>query len=215
MNIEVIKANHIIKWFIEAAKSMNANKEYLTQLDSDIGDADHGFNMVRGFNKVYNRTNEFLLQENLGILTKDIAMTLLSSIGGAAGPLYGSFFLEFSKKLDKKTTLNLSEFSEVFELGTIAVEHRGNATFGDKTLIDVLVPASEALKKAVKNKKTLVEGINLMAKEAELGMNATIPLIAKKGRASYLGVRSVGYKDPGAASCYFLLLALKETMTQL
>jgi len=215
MNIEVIKANHIIKWFIEAAKSMNANKEYLTQLDSDIGDADHGFNMVRGFNKVYNRTNEFLLQENLGILTKDIAMTLLSSIGGAAGPLYGSFFLEFSKKLDKKTTLNLSEFSEVFELGTIAVEHRGNATFGDKTLIDVLVPASEALKKAVKNKKTLAEGINLMAKEAELGMNATIPLIAKKGRASYLGVRSVGYKDPGAASCYFLLLALKETMTQL
>jgi len=215
MNIELIKANQIVKWFIIAAKSMNANKEYLTQLDSDIGDADHGFNMVRGFDKVYNRANEYYLQDNIGILTKDIAMTLLSSIGGAAGPLYGSFFLEFSKTLGNKTTLNLFDFSEAFELGTNAVKYRGNTTVGDKTLIDVLVPASEALKKAVKNNKSLIEGISLMVREAELGMNATIPLIAKKGRASYLGVRSVGYKDPGAASCFFLLSSLKETLTQL
>ncbi len=210
--MDKLQHKHIIKWFELASIVLNENKEYLTKLDSEIGDADHGFNMERGFNKVHNKIEEFSLNTDLGAIFKNMGMTLISSIGGASGPLYGTLFLQIGMATVSKTELTLKEFVDAVEKGVDGVKQRGRATVGDKTMIDVLDPVVELLKAAVAQNKTFEKAFAEMVETAEKGMKSTIPLIAKKGRASYLGERSAGHQDAGATSSYLILKCLKEAI---
>ncbi len=210
--MDKLQHKHIIKWFELASITLRENKEYLTKLDSEIGDADHGFNMERGFNKVDNKLEEFSLNTDLGAIFKNMGMTLISSIGGASGPLYGTFFLQIGMSAVTKTELTLKDFADAFENGVAGVKKRGRASVGDKTMIDVLDPVVEILKAAVSENKSFEKVFADMLETAEKGMKSTIPLIAKKGRASYLGERSIGHQDAGATSSYLILKCLKEAI---
>lgn len=210
--MDKLQHKHIIKWFELTSLTLRENKEYLTLLDSEIGDADHGFNMERGFNKVYDKLEEFSLNTDLGAIFKNMGMTLISSIGGASGPLYGTFFLQMGMSAISKTELTLKDFTDAVEKGVEGVIKRGRASVGDKTMIDVLDPVVAVLKVAVSENKSFEDAFTEMVETADKAMKSTIPLIAKKGRASYLGERSIGHQDAGATSSYLILKCLKEAI---
>ncbi|GAA3649811.1 dihydroxyacetone kinase subunit DhaL [Flavivirga jejuensis] len=212
--MKTLQHKHIIKWFELASLTLRENKDYLTKLDSEIGDADHGFNMERGFNKVHNKLEEFSLNTDLGAIFKNMGMTLISSIGGASGPLYGTFFLQFGMAIVTKTELSLQDFVTAFEKGVNGVKLRGRASVGDKTMIDVLAPVADRLKESLSENNTFEKVFSDIVKSAEKSMKSTVPLIAKKGRASYLGARSVGHQDAGATSSYLILKSLKEAIEE-
>lgn len=211
--MNVISQSQIIKWLEKTAKVVKDNKEYLTELDSAIGDADHGFNMERGFNKVMGKIDEFLSTDDIGAILKNTGMTLISSIGGASGPLYGSFFLQAGAISVSKSELSLKDLKDAVEKGVEAVKARGRASVGEKTMIDVLDPALQSLNKSVETNESLETALSNMIDAADKGMKSTINMIARKGRASYLGERSIGHQDPGATSSYLILNALKEVVT--
>jgi dihydroxyacetone kinase-like protein len=191
------------------AETLQAQKEYLTELDSSIGDADHGINMERGFSKVVAKISETEYGD-LGTLAKDVAMGLIQSVGGASGPLYGTLFMRISAKLQGKSEMDLALFSEAFDAGLQGLRDLGKAEVGEKTMVDTLTPAAQALHEALTEGENLSQGLEEAAEAARKGMEGTIPLVAKKGRASYLGERSAGHQDPGATSSYFLLQAFRE-----
>ncbi len=176
----------------------------LTDLDAKIGDADHGANMNRGFKAVITKLPA---QEDKDIATilKNVGMTLLSTVGGAGGPLYSTIFMEIGKVVGSKAEIELVDWCTALEAAENGVINRGKAAPGDKTMIDAMQPAVDALKKAVNEDLSIGEGLRKSAEAAHEGMLATIPLVARKGRASYLGERSAGHQDPGATSTYLLL----------
>jgi dihydroxyacetone kinase-like protein len=182
----------------------------LTGLDAAIGDADHGANMDRGFQAVLRKLPE-IQDQDLGTILKAVGMTLVSTVGGAGGPLYGTFFLQAGMKLAGKTTLSLDDWVAALEAAVAGVVARGKAEAGDKTMVDALLPALEALQEAAGQGQTFQEAVRRSAEAAEVGMIATIPLVARKGRASYLGERSAGHQDPGATSSFLLLKAAADT----
>lgn len=194
----------ILEWIKAYAAELSANKDYLTQLDAAIGDADHGANMDRGFQAVLARLPVMATQDIGGIM-KTIAMTLISTVGGASGPLYGTFFLQMGAVTAGKTELTLEEFSAAFSSGLDGIIKRGKAAPGDKTMLDCLQPAAEALKTSAANSAGLADALRLAEAAARAGMLATIPMTARKGRASYLGERSAGHQDPGATSAHLLV----------
>lgn len=200
----VITRDDIIDWIKAYTQLLVEKKEYLTDLDSAIGDADHGANMNRGFQAVLSKLPG-MANQDIGTIFKTVGMTLLSTVGGAGGPLYGSFFIQAGKAVSGKMELTLADWAEALEAATIGVVSRGKAVLEDKTMVDALTPAVEALKESVSNKLSLSEGLMNSAKAAEEGMIATIPLVARKGRASYLGERSAGHQDPGATSSFYLV----------
>ncbi|MDF4203834.1 dihydroxyacetone kinase subunit DhaL [Maribacter sp. SA7] len=212
--METIKQAQVINWLEKTAHVIGENKDYLTKLDSDIGDADHGFNMERGFNKVLEKINELAASEDLQAVLKNTGMTLLSSIGGASGPLYGSFFLQAALPLEGKTELTVEDLANSFGKGVDGIKARGRASKGEKTMIDTLEPAIDALLLSVKNKDSIETALSNMLAAAEEGMKFTIDMIATKGRASYLGDRSIGHQDPGATSSFLILKTLKESIIQ-
>ena len=182
-----------------------ANAARLTELDTAIGDGDHGTNMVRGFAAVQKK----LAGQRAGdiaALFKQVGMTLLSSVGGASGPLYGGFFLELGKQAAGKETLRQSDVIQMFEGGLRDVQRRGKAEPGDKTMVDSLAPAVAAMRD--ESNRDLSSTLKRASEAARVGVESTIPLQARKGRASYLGERSIGHQDPGATSCLLLLQAL-------
>ncbi len=201
------------KAMLHMADTLTAQKDYLTELDSAIGDADHGINMERGFSKVLStiRHGEYA---DLGTLSKDVAMGLIQSVGGASGPLYGTLFMRMSVTLQGKTRMDLLLFSEALDAGLQGIRDLGKAQKGEKTMVDALTPAAEALHKALVDGQDLPKGLEEAAEAARKGMEDTIPLVAKKGRASYLGERSAGHQDPGATSSYFLLAAFRDAATE-
>lgn len=199
-----------ISWTTE---SVVAHKDYLTQLDSAIGDADHGINMERGFTKVMAKLNSASYSD-LGSICRDVAMTLMGSVGGAAGPLYGTLFMRMSMKLKDEATADLPLFADALDEGLKGVVALGKAQLEDKTMVDALSPAVEALKEAAGQGKDLLSGLEAAVQAAQDGMEATIPLVAKKGRASYLGERSAGHQDPGATSSYLLLSSFYEALKE-
>lgn len=201
----------IIQWITLSNDKIQANKQYLTTLDAAIGDADHGANMSRGFSKVLEKLNEFE-DEDIGIILKKTGMILVSSVGGAAGPLYGKFFLQFGSTLTRKNELSLEDLATGLANGLQAICTIGRSKSGEKTMIDVWEPAVNALKQAIKDSTSLPEAIDRMISAAEEGLRLTINMIAQKGRASYLGERSIGHQDPGATSSFLILSSLKELL---
>lgn len=190
------------------AETIAAHKEYLTELDSAIGDADHGINMARGFSKAREKIDggEY---STLGALYKDVAMVMMSSVGGASGPLYGTFFLKASQKLSVPEA-DTELLAEAFEEGLQGIQALGKAVTGDKTMVDALTPAVRALRESAGAGETLAVALEKAVSAARRGMEDTTPMVARKGRASYLGERSAGHQDPGATSVYLLLSAWAE-----
>jgi dihydroxyacetone kinase-like protein len=181
----------------------------LTELDAAIGDADHGANMARGFTAVAAKLPE-LKDKDIGTIFKSVAMTLISTVGGASGPLYGTLFLQAVASTNGKNELTPEEFAAAMDAGVKGVMNRGKAVGGDKTMIDALVPAVDALKPDGSEPFSSI--LARAVKAAQKGADSTVPLVAKKGRASYLGERSAGHLDPGAASTVLLLKALQEAV---
>lgn len=199
-----VTRNDVLKWIRAYAQVIADNKTYLTELDSPIGDADHGANMNRGFRSVLEKLpdNE---DKDIGKILMAVGMALLSKVGGAGGPLYSTIFIQAGKSIDGKMEFGLEDWANALEAATEGVKRLGKASVGDKTMVDALAPAVQALKEATDKGLSLEEGLKKSAKAAEDGMIATIPLVARKGRASYLGERSAGHQDPGATSTFMLL----------
>ena len=200
----------VLKWLNAVQGVYAANKERLTELDSAIGDADHGTNMDRGFTAV---KAELAGQasSDIGSILQKTATVLIRSVGGAAGPLYGTFFLRAGAVCAGKTELDADDVVAMFQAGIEGVQQRGKAVAGDKTMMDALIPALDAMRKGIDAGSSLTEILDGGAAAAESGMLATVPMQARKGRASYLGARSVGHQDPGAMSSFLLVRAAADT----
>jgi len=199
-----ITFDDVLAWIRDFAGTVAANKAYLTELDSAIGDADHGINMDRGFQAVTGKLDA-IPPHDIGGCLKTIGTTLVSTVGGASGPLYGMLFMQMGGAAAGKETLSLAEFATAFDAGIGGVLRIGKAEPGDKTMLEALLPAKEALDAAAADGSTVGAALERAAEAAEAGMRATIPLVARKGRASYLGERSAGHQDPGATSSALLL----------
>lgn len=199
-----ISRDQFIVWIKDYAAVIAENKDYLTGLDSAIGDADHGINMNRGFQAVLTKLPAFENQD-IGSIAKNIGMVLISTVGGASGPLYGTLFMQIGKETAGKLELTLSDWTAAIDSAVNGVMMRGKANLGDKTMLDTLIPALNTLKACSANDTPLADALSASEKSAEKGMLSTTPLVARKGRASYLGERSAGTQDPGATSSYFLL----------
>ena len=189
------------------------NKEFLTQLDSAIGDADHGINMNRGMNAVLGKL-EGQPKGDVGALFKTAGMTLVSTVGGAGGPLYGTLFLQLGAALTGKQTIESSDWAAALDAAVTGVQARGKAEPNDKTMVDALVPARDAFKAALGDGASFADALRRAAEAAEEGVKATVPLVARKGRASYLGERSAGHQDPGATSSWLLMKAFADTFSE-
>ncbi|HWT23075.1 MAG TPA: dihydroxyacetone kinase subunit DhaL [Solirubrobacteraceae bacterium] len=196
-------------WLRRFAADIAANKALLVKLDTAIGDGDHGTNMDRGMRKVLEKLDD-LDGGDVGATLKAVGMALVSSVGGAAGPLYGTLFLQMGQSAAGRDSLDLEGWTAALDAGVKGVQARGKAQEGDKTMLDALLPAVEALRSAAGEGAGLAEALERSAGAARAGMEATIPLEARKGRASYLGPRSVGHQDPGATSSHLLLRAAAD-----
>lgn len=205
----MIDSENLRKWFKALQETFARNKEYLTDLDAAIGDADHGINMDRGFTNLWAELTDSTPQDPTAVL-KTAAMVLIKTVGGAAGPLYGSFFLRASAACSGKNELDAADLAALFEAGLEGVVQRGRAEVNDKTMVDSLTPAVAAMKQAAADGADVAEMLSQAASAAEEGMRATVPLQAKKGRASYLGERSMGHQDPGATSSFLLIKTAAE-----
>jgi dihydroxyacetone kinase-like protein len=200
----------VVAWINRYAETIAAQKEYLTALDSAIGDADHGINMDRGFRAVVAKLPG-LPGRDIGAALKSVGMTLVSTVGGASGPLYGTFFLQLGGATAGHEVVGPDEVVAGLDAAVAGVQRLGKAEPGDKTMLDALLPARDALREAVGSGASLPDAMTRAADAAEQGMLATVPLVARKGRASYLGERSAGHQDPGATSSYLLLKTAAET----
>ena len=196
--------DEVLTFVKDFAATIAENRSYLTDLDSAIGDADHGTNLDRGMKAVEAKLEESE-GDDPGALLKTVGMTLVSKVGGAGGPLYGTLFLQLGTKLAGADDIDLERWAEAVDAAVTGVRARGKAEPGDKTMIDALQPASDALKAAVGEGMSMEEAVQRAAAAAEEGMKATTPLVARKGRASYLGERSAGHQDPGATSSFLLM----------
>lgn len=201
----------IVTWLEKTAAVLEEQKGYLTELDSAIGDADHGANMARGFKKVLEKLPTFA-DKDIGTIMKNTGMALISSVGGASGPLYGTFYMRAATPTASKESLTGEDVVAMLEAGMAGIVSRGRASAGDKTMIDVWEPAVAALRASLAEDDDLSVGLGACVAAAEQAMKDTIPMQAKKGRASYLGERSIGHQDPGATSTYYVLNALFETV---
>ena len=201
----------ILRWLERIADVLHENAAYLTQLDSAIGDADHGINMDRGFTAV---RAKFPTMATMDIATqlKTVGTTLVSTVGGASGPLYGTAFLRAGVAVAGKQQLGPADMVALLEAFLGGIVARGKAQPGEKTMVDALTPALAAAKQALNEGLPLKELASRATQAAEEGMKATIPLLATKGRASYLGERSVGHQDPGATSSWLILRSLTEVV---
>jgi dihydroxyacetone kinase-like protein len=204
-----ITTEDTLQWLQQLAQVLQENREYLTQLDSAIGDADHGINMDRGFKAVMEKLPASE-ETDIGSLLKLVGTTLVSTVGGASGPLYGTAFLRASIALAGKREMYESDYILLLETAVEGIKARGKAQPGEKTMLDALVPALAAAKEAEAAHLNLAQIARRASEAAEEGMKATIPLVATKGRASYLGERSVGHQDPGATSSWLILKSLAE-----
>lgn len=206
-----ITKQQIVQWLEDSADVFQNEQDFLTELDREIGDADHGLNMNRGFQKVKEKLPS-VADKDIGTILKTTGMTLLSSIGGASGPLYGTFFIRAATSVMSKEELNLVELTKMLQDGMDGIVQRGKAEVGDKTMIDTWNGIMTSLKQD--QNISVYDALNTAVANAEVAMKSTIPMQARKGRASYLGERSIGHQDPGATSSYLLFTALRNASAQ-
>ncbi len=204
-----LSAGTVLQWMHHCADTYVQHKDELTELDAAIGDADHGANMARGFTAVKGKLDG-LKDKDIGAIFKTIAMTLISTVGGASGPLYGTLFLQAANGANGKNALTHEELVAALSAGLQGLMNRGKAVVGEKTMVDALVPALAALK-PIEN-DSIAAALDRAVAAAKTGADSTIPLVAKKGRASYLGERSAGHLDPGASSSVLMLEALQQAI---
>lgn len=202
----------VTRWIEEAARAIHEQRDYLTQLDAAIGDADHGTNMDRGFTAALAK-----IEGDPGLapgeLLEAVGTTLVLSVGGAAGPLYGSAIRQMGRALDSKT-FDAERLLVLLRAALEEIQRLGAAQIGDKTIVDALSPAIDAFERGLRSGDDLVGAVGRARGAAEEGMRATVPLQARKGRASYLGPRSVGHQDPGATSTALLIAALERAASE-
>jgi phosphoenolpyruvate---glycerone phosphotransferase subunit DhaL len=203
MDAEVFRA-----WIVSAAEAIEANRDHLTQLDAAIGDADHGINLSRGFTAVLGALDSAATTP--GAILTLTGNTLISKVGGASGPLYGMAFRRAGKALGGAADVDLPALSAALEAALAGVQQLGAAREGDKTMVDALAPATRAFSKAIADGASPDDTLSVLAEAASAGAAATVSMQALKGRASYLGPRSVGHEDPGAVSTALILGALRD-----
>jgi dihydroxyacetone kinase-like protein len=209
---EAVDVGALTAWIRRFAELVAEHRDELTALDAAIGDADHGTNLDRGMTAVVGALDA-TPPAAAGALLKQVGMTLVRTVGGASGPLYGTFFLRMSAALgEDATTIPGQTFAGSVRAGLEGIAARGKAEIGDKTMLDALAPASDALEAELAGGADLRSALGAAAAAAAAGRDATVPLQARKGRASYLGERSVGHQDPGATSAVLLLTAAAETL---
>ena len=208
---ESISLAQLAAWVRAFAALIEQNAQYLTELDSAIGDADHGTNMKRGMKAVVESLDS-TTPETADALFKQVGMKLVSAVGGASGPLYGTLFLRMGASLGAVADTSPQDFAAALRAGLDGVVARGKAQLEDKTMVDALTPAIEALEQALAGGSPLQEGLAATVSAAEKGRDSVTPLVARKGRASYLGERSAGHQDPGATSTTLLLQAAADSL---
>jgi phosphoenolpyruvate---glycerone phosphotransferase subunit DhaL len=206
-----ITAEHVIRFVEGVAARIKENRDYLVQLDSAIGDADHGINMDRGFTTVLEKLPT-VADKDIGTILKTVGMTLVSTVGGASGPLYGTAFIRAGMALADRYELSGAEVVAALEAALEGIQARGKAQRGEKTMVDAIGPGIDVLKEAQASGEDFTSALRRAVAATEAGMKATIPMLATKGRASYLGQRSVGHQDPGATSSFFMAQVLLEVI---
>ncbi|MCP1107039.1 dihydroxyacetone kinase subunit DhaL [Serratia nevei] len=199
----------VVDWLMRCGEVFSRERDFLTRLDTEIGDADHGLNMNRGFNKVVEKLPS-VADKDIGFILKNTGMTLLSSVGGASGPLFGTFFIRAAQAANAKQSLDLAELQQMMQEGVEGVVMRGKAEPGDKTMCDVWWPVVESLGQSAQRNLSVAEALQRAADSAERAVESTITMQARKGRASYLGERSIGHQDPGATSVMLMMKTLAE-----
>ena len=192
-------------------KRIEAEKDFLTQLDNEIGDGDHGINLARGFKSVEGKLPT-LADKDIGAILKGVGTQLVSTVGGASGPLYGTAFMKAGNVCKGKTELTAEDFAAALEAAIGGVQMRGKAVEGEKTMLDALCPAYKALKAGLDSGKNLIDALKDGVDAAAAGVEYTKTIIATKGRASYLKERSLGHQDPGATSSLYMLQTALEVL---
>jgi phosphoenolpyruvate---glycerone phosphotransferase subunit DhaL len=206
---DVITIGQLAGWLRRFRDLVINHKTVLTELDSAIGDADHGINMARGMTSVIDKLDGDQPSQ-VNDLFKTVAMALVSSVGGASGPLYGTFFLRFAGAAGPVIELDAHALDAALRAGLAGIVERGKAQAGDKTMVDALWPALDAMEAVINTGGDLAVAVAAARDAAAAGRDETVPMVARKGRASYLGERSAGHMDPGAASMSLLFDALAE-----
>ena len=206
-----ITAEHVIKFIEGVAARIKEHRDELVQLDQPIGDSDHGVNMDRGFTTVLDKLPT-VADKDIGTILKTVGMTLVSTVGGASGPLYGTAFIRAGKALADRYELAPAEVVAALEAALEGIQARGKAHRGEKTMIDAIAPGIDVLKEAQASGEDFHAAMRRSVAAVEAGMKATIPMLATKGRASYLGQRSIGHQDPGATSAFYMAQVMLETI---
>jgi dihydroxyacetone kinase-like protein len=204
-----ITTDDVLTCLHRMADVIDENKQHLTKLDAAIGDADHGINMDRGFKSILKKVPS-VEDKDAGTILKTAGMALVSSVGGAGGPLYGTAFMQAGMAVAGKYELEGKDILAALDSALKGVVMRGKANLDDKTMVDAITPAVEAMREALENGAGTLEALDEAAAAAKQGMTDTIPMLAKKGRASYLGERSIGHQDPGATSSYLLIQTMAD-----
>ncbi|WP_210517496.1 dihydroxyacetone kinase subunit DhaL [Pantoea ananatis] len=197
----------IVSWLYRCGEVFTRESDFLTGLDREIGDADHGLNMHRGFSKVVEKLPS-VEDKDIGFILKNTGMTLLSNVGGASGPLFGTFFIRAAQVTQAHQSLTLEELYQMIREGAEGVINRGKAEPGDKTMCDVWLAVVASLRQSSEQNVSLTAALDAACQQAESAAQSTITMQARKGRASYLGERSIGHQDPGATSVMFMMQML-------
>lgn len=204
-----LNSKELINIINKIADVISENKLYLTELDATIGDGDHGLNMSKGFEAVREKLSNDN-DENIGNILKKVGMTLVSTVGGASGPLYGTAFMKAASVVNGKNEIDINDFNNILDAALDGIKMRGKSSIGEKTMIDAIEPALLALRKSIEDGKSNIECLYEAQIAAFNGVEKTKEIIATKGRASYLGDRSIGYQDAGATSSYLILKTIYE-----
>lgn len=207
----MLDSKKIIAIITSIAKRITAEKDFLTQLDNEIGDGDHGINLARGFKSVEEKLPS-LADKDIGAIFKCVGMQLVSTVGGASGPLYGTAFMKAGNVCKGKTELTPKDFIAAFDAAIGGIKMRGKAVEGEKTMLDALCPAYKALKAGIDAGKDFIDALKDGVDAATAGVEYTKTIIATKGRASYLKERSLGHQDPGATSSLYMLQTMLEIL---
>ena len=203
----------VVDWLMRCGEVFTQQRDFLTRLDTEIGDSDHGLNMNRGFNKVVEKLPS-VADKDIGFILKNTGMTLLSSVGGASGPLFGTFFIRAAQSANAKQSLDLAELHQMMQEGVEGVVMRGKAEPGDKTMCDAWWAVVESLGQSAQQQLSVAEALQRASERTEQAVESTITMQARKGRASYLGERSIGHQDPGATSVMLMMKTLAAVAGQ-